>query len=245
MTDTRRWVVPLVLVGVVVAAAAATVAVWVGDGASSDDDPVAVPTGPPSADTIERAADSGVLITTSGCFGDGVGTGVVVTEGVVTNAHVIAGASAVTVTTPSGKVYEAEVRAFDPLKDLALLVAPGLDLAALDLGTPVGGAEAVAIVRQEGAIDVVSAEIARTINIFTPDIYGEGRHERKGMELRAEIDPGDSGGAIIDARGEVVGIVFSSSRRNVNVGYAVSAVELSELIASRSTTAVDNGECLP
>lgn len=237
---------PLLLLVVLVAIGAL---VYVLDGSDGSTGGTASPSpaatiGPPDPEIVATAAASGVLIEATGCLGDSVGSGAVLADGVVTNAHVIAGSTAVTVTTAEGDVHEAEVRAFDPLKDLALLVVPDLDLEALGYGAPVGGSEGVALVRQDGEIEIVPVEIARTITIFTSDIYGEGRHERKGMELRAEIDPGDSGAGVIDAQGEVVGIVFSSSRRTPGVGYAISAVELDELIASSANAAISTGECL-
>ncbi len=202
-----------------------------------------VPAGPPDAGTVESARESAVLVMASGCRVDSIGAGVVVAEGIVTNAHVVAGATDVTITTTEGEIHRAEIRSFDAERDLALLHVPGLDVPALSRGLPAGGTEAVALVRGDDAVDVVPVSITRTITIFISDIYGDGRYERSGVELTADISPGDSGGGLIDANGDLVGVVFSASRRTPDVAYAISAVELESFTATKAQSPVDPGEC--
>ena len=64
------------------------------------------------------------------------------------------------------------------------------------------------------------------------------------MELNADIDAGDSGGAILDAAGDVVGIVFSASRSQTDVAYAVSALEIPALVEASTGEAIEPGRCL-
>ncbi len=193
---------------------------------------------------VAVARQSAVLVDASGCPQDSAGSGVVVGDGVVTNAHVVAGATEVRVTTTDGEEFPATVGAFDPVRDLALLVVPELAVRELKVAAPLGGTDATALVRADDRVEAIDIRISRTINIVSTDIYGEGEHRRRGLELEADIDAGDSGGAVVDARGDVVGIVFSASRRQLDVAYAVSAVELEDLVAAAGTVAVDTGPCL-
>ena len=82
------------------------------------------------------------------------------------------------------------------------------------------------------------------VDINIADIYGEGEYQRKGMQLEADISPGDSGGAIIDSSGSVVGLVFSRSNNTDGVSYAVSSEEFSLVTREISPNGANNGECL-
>ena len=200
---------------------------------------------PPSgAVPVELARASAVLVDAVGCPLDNQGSGVVTSDGVVTNAHVIAGSTEVRVTTAAGETFPAEVRAFDPVRDLALLAVAGLDVASLATAAPEGGTDAIALVRESEDVAVADVRIERTINIISADIYGEGEHRRRGMELIADIDAGDSGGAVLGPDGSVVGIVFSASRTQLDVAYAVSALEIPALVDGASDGAIDLGPCL-
>lgn len=210
-------------------------------------DPQPTPAAPDTV-AIGRARAAAVAVTATGCGLDAVGSGVVVGDGVVTNAHVVAGSDSVVVVTPDNTELAARVVAFDPLRDLAYLEVDDLDAEPLAIAEPAGGRETIAIARSdetdEVEFEVIPLTIARTIRIFISDIYGDGRHERAGIELRGEIGPGDSGAGIVDGRGDLVGVVFSASRRDGDVAYGVSAVELESFIAASAGTVADTGPCL-
>ncbi len=247
----RLWLVVLA-----VAVGAGTATIVFSAGPERDEIELAVvaepegPTGPPSAEVVESAMSSAFPVQVVACGRDSRGTAVAFEGGVVTNAHVVAGASEVRLLTPSGSSYDAIVVAFDPLQDLALLEVPGLVAPALEVARPNGGDQAVVLARTdsvdgEPGIEGVSAEIVRTINILIDDIYGEERQRRPGMALSAELGLGDSGAGVIDAQGRLVGIVFSTSVRSTDVAYAISALGLGALVASRSVdgVGVDVGPC--
>lgn len=230
----------LVVVVFIGGAIAAVIAVDRGGGS----DVATVPTPTPVVVSVETARESAVLVDSTGCSLDNQGSGVVTADGVVTNAHVVAGATEITVTTAAGDEFAAAVLAFDPVRDLALLVVEGLEAEPLATSAPQGGTDAVALVRADTEVDVAEVGIERTINIVSTDIYGQGEHRRRGMELAADIDAGDSGGAILDAAGNVVGIVFSASRSQTNVAYAVSALEIPALVEASTGEAIEPGRCL-
>ncbi len=219
-----------------------------GDGVDRSEAGPLAPPGPPSAAVLDDARPSAVLITATGCPTESIGSGAVLEAGVITNAHVVAGATEVLVTATDGRQYPAEIRVFDPVLDLALLDIGHVSLPPLVVAEPHSGTETVALVRDDldaGApLQPLPLLIERTINIFIADIYGAGSHKRRGIEVRGDIGPGDSGAGIIDGNGAVVGVVFSASRRSVDVGYAISPTELAGFAAARSSTPVDSGSCL-
>ncbi|MFV2039066.1 MAG: trypsin-like peptidase domain-containing protein [Acidimicrobiales bacterium] len=235
-----------VLVMAVVAGAAVLVLLAY---SSSSARPDASSPDPSGTDVVGQAYDSAVLVQAIGCRFDSVGAGVAVDGGVVTNAHVVAGATDVRVHTTDGDEVRATVVAFDPRLDLAVLDAPGLLVPALELGAPAATNPVVVLSRGEDTagepvVLPVDGNVERTINIFIADIYGDGRYERRGLELIADLGPGDSGAGIIDSSGQMVGVVFSTSRRQREVVYAISATEVGGLIARTETGPVDTGECL-
>ena len=64
------------------------------------------------------------------------------------------------------------------------------------------------------------------------------------MRLVADVSGGDSGGAIINESGEIVGLVFSRSSRQKNISYAISSREFSLVTQNPSLTGIESGECM-
>ena len=202
-----------------------------------------------SADREAAPMEAGVLITALGCRLESFGAGVVIEEGIITNAHVVAGASEVDVYLSGATLpVPATVVAFDPLDDLALLRTDPPVGGALPVGRPIAGSDVVALARAtdesgDARLARLDVQIARLIDIFISDIYGDGRNERDGLELVADIGPGDSGAGLVDSTGSLVGVVFSSSRGKDGVAYAIDASELGALVASANEDGVDTGVC--
>jgi hypothetical protein len=78
------------------------------------------------------------------------------------------------------------------------------------------------------------------------DIYDETRVERDILELRAQIDRGDSGGPFVLRDGTIGGLVFAEARTDPDVGYALSPSSVQDRIepAIGRTRAIDTGVCL-
>ena len=233
---------------VLVAAGGAVVSIVVATDSGRDHRAVAS-VEPAGATPATAPLEAGVLITALGCRLESFGVGVVIDDGIVTNAHVVAGATDVEVHAPGAALpVAAAVVAFDPLDDLALLRTEVPVGRALPVGRARAGSDVVALARvsdDAGTPQVVPIDvhIERLIDIFIADIYGDGRHEREGLELVADIGPGDSGAGLVDSAGAVVGVVFSSSRGKDGVAYATDASELGALVASADDDGVDNGAC--
>ncbi len=204
----------------------------------------------PQAERIAAAAvDSTARITTRACDSQVNGTGVIVAPGyVVTNAHVVAGATAIRATIGSD-VADAEAVLFDPNLDVAVLHVPGLDGRALRFATsvPDRGATGAALgYAGGGALVVLPAAVAGTYEATGHDIYDQAQVRREIVELRSAIEPGDSGGPLILEDGTIGGLVFAESRTDPEVGYALSPIAISTRVspAIGRTGAVDVGRCI-
>lgn len=210
--------------------------------------PVATPP-PDEADRIARAAlASTVQVNSQACGSAFLGTGFAVGTGyVVTNAHVIAGGSSITVSTGS-RTLAAEPVLFDPDLDIALLRVPGFRAPALTFARsdPTRGTFAAALGHPGGApLTIVPATVSATYEAEGRDLYDQTTVTRDVIELDAAIRRGDSGGPLVLPDGTIGGVVFAESRTSPNVGYALSgpAVAARVMPAVGSTTQVGTGPC--
>lgn len=155
-----------------------------------------------------------------------LGSGVIVDAGegfVLTNYHVIAGADDISLTLSDGRSFEAELIGADPDTDLAMVRIPAEDLQALpfaDSSKLRVGDFVVAVGNPFGLGQTVTSGIVSAL----------GRAGIRGLEFQnfiqtdASINPGNSGGALINLRGELVGInsaIFTPSGGNVGIGFAI------------------------
>lgn len=181
---------------------------------------------PPGVDELARGV---VRVEALPCGKSGVGSGTVLNGSLVlTNAHIVAGSTDdVTVRTWDDRLLDGLVVGFDSERDLALIDVQGLDTGGFDLAEAVEG-EAVRILARPAGLDVevLGATVLRLINATGDDIYGEGDVSRGAIELSVEVGPGVSGGAVVNERGQLVGLVFADSRRRPDVSYAVDAAEV-------------------
>jgi S1-C subfamily serine protease len=212
-------------------------------------EPVGLPDDPTAAAIARAAAASTARVSTRACDALVTGTGAVVADGyVVTNAHVVAGASTVRVEVPSG-IDDARVVLFDPGLDVALLYAPGLDAPGLRFASkdPGRGALGAALgYAGGGPLVVLPAAVTGGYAADGRDIYDDDIVRRDILELRAEVEPGDSGGPLVLRDGTIGGLVFAESRSDDSVGYALTPTSVSVRVAPGigRTGAVDVGDCL-
>ena len=138
----------------------------------------------------------------------GQGSGFITrSDGVLlTNAHVVEGASEVTVTLPDGRSFNGKVLGSDPLTDVAVVkvVASKLPVAPLGDSTRVRPGEvAIAIGNPLGLDNTVTAGIISAIQ--RTNAVGEGQRVPY-IQTDAAVNPGNSGGPLINDRGQVIGI---------------------------------------
>lgn len=158
---------------------------------------------------VERVGPAVVHVAVQGRRG-GQGSGVVVAPDglVLTNAHVVAGAAALTVTAPEGRPVPARLLGADPDTDLALLRAEsGAGFAAAELGDSAAlrvGQLAIAIGNPLGFSSTVTAGVVSALGRSLP---GQGgRPVEDLVQTDAALNPGNSGGALVDSGGRVIGI---------------------------------------
>ncbi|MFJ8542974.1 S1C family serine protease [Streptomyces sp. NPDC093586] len=201
-----------------------------------------VPTGQKGtvAGVAQAVSPSIVEISAASNAGSSTGSGVIITgDGeIVTNNHVVSGASSVKVTTSDGKQYTAEVVGTDSKKDLALIKlenASGLRTATLGDSDGVRvGDQVVAIGSPEGLTGTVTSGIVSALNrdvTVSTDEDQQQQQQRQGggwpfefggrqfngdtgsstttykaIQTDASLNPGNSGGALIDMNGNIIGI---------------------------------------
>ena len=169
--------------------------------------------------------------------GSGSGSGVIYDDDgtVVTNEHVVRGQEQVRLSFADGAQRPATVVAVDPVVDLALLKTErtGLPPADFDTDLPEVGALAVVIGSPLGFQETVTAGIISGLHRSIP---GSARTTASLVDLvqtDAPISPGNSGGALVDADGEVVGITeayLPPTSGAVAIGFAIPAATVVDVV---------------
>lgn len=174
----------------------------------------------------------------SGLFSDvasGSGSGIIfTTDGyIVTNYHVIAGASSVKVVLNTGKEYEAKLIGGDEKTDLAVIKIEGQDLPAAvfgESGSLEAGEKVVAIGNPLG-LEFAGTLTQGIVSAVNRTVTVDGR-TYKMIQTDAAINPGNSGGALVNEYGEVIGInsVKVSSSGVEGLGFAIPISDAKPII---------------
>lgn len=192
----------------------------------------------PDGDVVEteemrRARRSIVKIagTAPGCQRRIEGSGFVYApERVMTNAHVVAGVRGgpQVIVGDGGAVHRARVVVYDPQRDIAVLHVPDLGVPALDFsGRGGSGDDAIVAGYPRGnGFSIEPARIRGTQLARGPDIYHSQQVTREIYALRAEVEPGNSGGPLLAPDGDVYGVVFAAGVDDGNTGYALTTEEV-------------------
>ncbi|WP_051425551.1 MarP family serine protease [Jiangella gansuensis] len=186
---------------------------------------------------VRTASQSVIQITGRADSCDRVITGsgfVAAAERVITNAHVVAGVREPVVTFPDGEPMAAQVVAFDPDTDLAVLAVPGLPQPALPLSEqePASSVEGVVIgYPNNGPLRSEEVRVRDVHQLIGHDIYDDDTVTREVVSLRGTIRPGNSGGPLISPDGAVMGVVFAASLTDPETGYALAPSEFADLVA--------------
>lgn len=158
-----------------------------------------------------------------------VGSGVIMDAGkgyVVTNYHVIKDAQQVVVTLKDRRQFQAKLVGTDPGTDIALLKIDAKNLKALRLGDSDllnVGDFVIAIGNPFGLGQTVTSGIVSALGRSGLDIEGYEDF----IQTDASINPGNSGGALINLKGELIGIntaIIGPAGGNVGIGFAVPSV---------------------
>jgi S1-C subfamily serine protease len=190
----------------------------------------------------DRGSIVKVIGTASSCLRRIEGSGFVISpDHVLTNAHVVAGVDqGPQVFTAGGAEYRATVVLFDPRGDIAVLDVPGLPARPLTFAGPTGtGTNAVvAGYPLDHPFTTVAARVGGVQEATAPDIYQTAEVTRQIYAIRALIQPGNSGGPMIDPHnGHVFGVVFAAEVGGNKVGYALTSGEVaSDVRAGEAAT---------
>lgn len=151
---------------------------------------------------------------------------------IVTNDHVAGGATAITVAFPNGRTYQARLIGSDPTSDLSLVKVNTEDplpyLSFSTSGTPIVGEWSIALGNPFGLFEasdptVTVGVVSATGRDLQPQ---EGRAYRDMIQTDAAINRGNSGGPLLNALGEVIGVntaIITQSGGSVGIGFAVPA----------------------
>jgi serine protease Do len=169
--------------------------------------------------------------------GEGLGSGVIYREDghIITNAHVIDGASEVDIAFADGSTEPAEVVGSDPNSEIAVLKVDRNDLPAAAFKTdepPIVGQLAVAIGSPAGFEATVTSGIVSAVGReFPRELVGNDEEAASALvdliQTDAAISPGNSGGALVDRDGNIMGINVAylppAETGAVNLGFAIPA----------------------
>jgi len=164
----------------------------------------------------------------------GIGSGVIFNSDgyIITNAHVVEGATQIKVILSDNRQFEGELIGLDSVHDIAVVkLKEGSDLPVAKLGTSCGlimGEWAIAVGNPYGFLlkdskPSVSVGVISALNRdFAPN--EDGKIYKKMIQTDAAINPGNSGGPLVNVMGEVIGInsfIFSESGGSIGIGFAI------------------------
>lgn len=181
-----------------------------------------------SVSTAERVLDP--FTRTAVDVPRGTGSGFVWDEQghVVTNQHVVAGASSATVRLADGRSFRARLVGEDPRHDLAVLRIDAGPLAALPPPLPIGSSDDLQVGQRVFAIgNPFGLDFTLTTGVVSAlerELPGPRFPIRGLVQTDAAINPGNSGGPLLDSAGRLIGVntaIYSPSGASAGIGFAV------------------------
>ncbi len=175
----------------------------------------------------------------------GLGSGVIISPDgyIVTNNHVVDGATDIEVTMTNREVLPAKVIGTDPLTDLAVIKVNATNLPSLPWGNSTElhpGQTVLAFGNPYGFQFTVTRGIISALNRPNPD-SSDRRKPGEFIQTDAAINPGNSGGALVDARGELIGIntfLISNNGSFSGMGFAIP----SQIVEPTVETLIKDGK---
>jgi S1-C subfamily serine protease len=190
-----------------------------------------------------------VLGTAPSCAKSIEGSGFVVApEHVLTNAHVVAGTRGSLAVQLNGTTRSGRVVLYDPDRDLAVVYVPGLTAPALSWASHAAGTGDDAIVigyPLNGPFTAIAARVRDVREARGPNIYEDATVVREIYTVRAKVRSGNSGGPLITAGGQVLGVVFAAALDDPDTGFALTEKEAAADVTAGAvrTGTVSTGAC--
>ncbi|MGA8922537.1 MAG: trypsin-like peptidase domain-containing protein [Candidatus Dormiibacterota bacterium] len=174
-----------------------------------------------------------IIVTLAG--GSAIGSGFVIAHEngasyLVTNNHVVAGATKVVVLMPDGQHFTATVQGTDPIQDIAVVKVSNGELPLAQFGDStklVAGQQVVAIGSPLGNQSSVTAGIISALHRTISAGGGNGAPAEDlpdVLQTDAAINPGNSGGPLADANGNVIGVNTATASTAQGIGYAIPSL---------------------
>lgn len=169
----------------------------------------------------------------------GTGSGVIISKDgyILTNNHVVQGAATLTVRTADGKTYSAKLIGTDPRTDLGVIKIEAANLPVAELADSSQlevGAWVMAVGNPLGYSNTVSVGIVSSLNRSLQAGGRDGTLLVDAIQTDAAINGGNSGGALTNDRGQVVGInsaIASPTGSNVGIGFAIPINRAKDVVA--------------
>ena len=168
----------------------------------------------------KQATGSGVIISSDGY--------------IVTNNHVVNGADELTVTLNDNREFSARIIGTDPSTDLALIKVNGKDLPPLPIGDSDKlkvGEWVIAVGNPYGLNNTVTAGI---VSAKARSLYAQQNGVESFIQTDAAINPGNSGGALVNTKGELVGInamLYSQTGSFTGYGFAIPTTIMNKVVS--------------
>ncbi|MCV7665403.1 MarP family serine protease [Micrococcus luteus] len=178
------------------------------------------------------------------------GSGVAVApDRVLTNAHVVLGVDAPTVTDRARGVHAARIVHLDTAHDLAVLAVDDANLPVMPVGAELtGGASASVLGYPDGGpFASTPATVQAVGEVPLGDVLTGAASMVDVYTLAADIRHGYSGGPVVDTAGNLAGLVFARAPGSDAVGYALTADTIAPVVAAAPgmTATVPSGDCVP
>ena len=172
----------------------------------------------------ERVSPAIVTLEVATAGSESVGSGVIYSADgwIVTNRHVVEGATSITVSLKDGRDFVGTIYGIDTLTDLAIVKVEATDLSAATLGRSRDiqvGQTAIAIGSPLGVY--TNSVTAGIISALGRQITTESGRLDGLLQTDAAINPGNSGGALVDSSGMVIGINTAISNEGAGIGFAI------------------------
>jgi S1-C subfamily serine protease len=170
---------------------------------------------------------------------EGLGSGIVLdnTGHILTNEHVVESAQQIEVTLVSGKRYQARLVGEDPVNDIAVLKidAPAAELVPATLGesTPLRVGQRIYVIGSPFELErTFTTGIISSLNRTLPS--GDRRRVMKSIiQVDAAMNPGNSGGPLLDTHGRVIGMstaIASTTGESAGVGFAIPVDRIKRVV---------------
>ena len=215
-------------------------------GVSSGPPPTGIPLSAAVASTVQAST---VKVEGQACNRIYEGSGFAVAPDlIITNAHVVAGepVGQTAVLEPNGRRLPADVVMFDPRRDLALLSVRSLNEAPLTLANPQVGQVGAVFGHPNGQnqLAITPARVDQQEIAVGRDLYDTHTTRREVLILASALAHGDSGGALVNTSGQVVGVAFAISADQPDVSYALATSEVRAALAEPRAPHTSTGPCL-